>query len=98
MSESKHTPGPWVAEIGGQGSFMIEDSNARVLCQRAAWYSSMVDESEANARLIAAAPDLLAALIAIADQLERVGDTRRHKDGQYIDEARAAIAKAEGRS
>lgn len=49
-----------------------------------------------NARLIAAAPELLAALVSITDQLERVGDTRPSKDGQFIDEARAAIAKASG--
>lgn len=52
-------------------------------------------EAIANARLISAAPDLLAALIAITNQLERVGDTRLHKDGQIIEDARAAIAKAE---
>lgn len=32
------------------------------------------------------------AITAIADQMERVGDTRPHKDGQYIDDARAALA------
>ena len=50
----------------------------------------------ANARLIAAAPDLLAALECITDQLERVCDTRKHKDGELIDTARAVIAKAIG--
>ena len=37
----------------------------------------------------------LEALIAITNQLERVGDTRPHKDGQFIDAARAAIAALE---
>jgi hypothetical protein len=40
--------------------------------------------------------DLIEALQMIADVLERVGDTRPHKDGQYIDAAREAIAKATG--
>ena len=31
------------------------------------------------------------ALQAIADQLERVGDTRPHKDGEFINDARIAI-------
>ena len=31
------------------------------------------------------------ALRAITDQLERVGDTRIHKDGQFIADARAAL-------
>lgn len=48
-------------------------------------------ECEANARLIAAAPDLVAALIECADMLEI------YADGHLCDalnEARAAIAKA----
>jgi len=40
--------------------------------------------------------DLIEALQAITDQLERIGDTRPHKDWQYIETARAALAKALG--
>jgi hypothetical protein len=40
--------------------------------------------------------ELIEALQMIADQLERVGDARPHKDGQYIDAAREAITKATG--
>jgi len=39
--------------------------------------------------------DLLEALKIVTSQLERVGDTRRHKDGEFIDLGRAAIARAE---
>ena len=42
------------------------------------------------------APDLLESLITITNQLERVGDTRLHKDGQFIKDARAVIAAALG--
>ena len=38
--------------------------------------------------------ELVEALVVITNQLERVGDTRPHKDGQFIDDARAAIASA----
>lgn len=70
-------------------------------------------EAEANAALIAAAPDLLAALKEARSALMRVqgafaGDTSKVTAGQRIDvmqavmaahdDARAAIAKAEGRS
>lgn len=38
--------------------------------------------------------ELVHVLSAMTDHLERIGDTRPHKDGQYIDAARAVIAKA----
>lgn len=34
-------------------------------------------------------------LTSITDQLERIGDTRMHKDGQFIADARALLAKSE---
>ena len=46
--------------------------------------------SEADARLISAAPDLYAALI------ETLAIATRNEDGEFADRARAAIAKAEG--
>lgn len=49
----------------------------------------------ANARLIAAAPDLLAALEALLDDALALGLADSHLSGSAI-EARAAIAKAEG--
>jgi hypothetical protein len=48
-----------------------------------------VDETKANARLIAAAPDMLAALKAVVAIADRRTDE--------FDAARAAIAKAEGK-
>lgn len=38
--------------------------------------------------------ELVGVLSAMTDHLERIGDTRPHKDGQYIDAARAVLAKA----
>ncbi|CAJ0719443.1 hypothetical protein LMG6871_02869 [Ralstonia edaphis] len=38
--------------------------------------------------------ELVEALEAITDHLERIGDTRPHKDGRYIEDARKVIAKA----
>ena len=40
--------------------------------------------------------ELLEALFEITEHLERIGDTRPHKDGEYIDAACAAIARATG--
>jgi hypothetical protein len=65
-----HTPGPWSAKFaiwtGGPtidepGCFQIEDSQQNVLCTRHPWAERAV-EMRANAHLIAAAPDMLAAL------------------------------------
>lgn len=39
--------------------------------------------------------ELMEALKIVTSQLERVGDTRKHKDGEFIDLGREAIARAE---
>lgn len=42
--------------------------------------------------------ELLEALQAITNQLERIGDTRPHKDGKFIDMARDVIDRAKGQA
>ena len=59
---------------------------------------TVADEAEANGRLAAAAPDLLAAL---EDQLEYMTENASvggvfYDDAQMIDQIRAAVAKAKG--
>ena len=54
---NKHTPGPWAATKNGN----ITSADRKVLI---ATLSGINDEDESNARLIAAAPDLLEALQA----------------------------------
>lgn len=63
---SKHTPGPWIAcEYGGYGDY---DGKCRVVLGEGGDIRTAVvlgfdtPENEANARLIAAAPELLEAL------------------------------------
>ena len=100
----KHTPGPWTvaasrAIFGGGG---IPEEIATVRPTR-----PTSDEAEANARLIAAAPELLAALQNLHAALDK-----RLPDGRSVNQAmprevfdafyqpairaRAAIAKAIG--
>ncbi len=59
MSETKHTPGPWRTATG------FVRAKTGVICQLSHPHSLLrfvsYDEEIANARLIAAAPDLLAA-------------------------------------
>jgi len=87
MSESKHphTPGPWRVVAGKFGLQIHSEKH---------WLANMKCEScpvqeEDNARLIAAAPDMLAAL--------RLLDARGFTTATW-DLCVKAIAKAEGRS
>ena len=89
MSENaKHSAGPWTAIKASHGPIDIFDANDRDVVT--VYGGGVPEDREANARLIAAAPDLLAALEALTANLDE-GDfislTR-------IDAAKAAIAKA----
>lgn len=96
MRETKHTPRPW--EACDVGDYSDYDGRCRVILGndlRIAVVLGDHDESAANARLIAAAPDLLEALERCLNFIENteseIGETL--PCGEY---ARAAIAKAKG--
>jgi hypothetical protein len=74
--KSGHTPGPWKAE----GARVYADRKGGALIATMAWFPG---QEVANARLMAAAPDLLAALLICAETIE-------------LKQIRAAIAKATG--
>lgn len=98
MNQLKHTPGPWSVfaeegetvrpgidsesqEEGGAGFSIIMYGDAEDEC---GIHGRTDEEAEANARLVAAAPDMLEAL-RLCVQLQDLG---------AVDAARAAIAKA----
>ena len=93
---NQHTPGPWESDTGtgwiGRGK---DRCIARVRRTSAYGAPDLGEEGSANARLIAAAPDLLAALVNTLSTLdglcELVGEPLW---GKSACEARAAIAKA----
>ncbi|WP_127812463.1 hypothetical protein [Bordetella avium] len=58
---TKHTPGPWKCQLAKSGSGRLQVSGPRGEQIAILWRSSK-ETTEANARLIAAAPDLLEAL------------------------------------
>ena len=100
--ETKHTPGPWhVYEAAPEGCREIRGSARKVAL---AVTVGLADDAKdaANARLIAAAPELLAALADCIDVLTEPGmmDVDEWKTWKKRAESagRAAIAKAEGRS
>jgi hypothetical protein len=62
-------------------------------------YSISADEAHANARLIAAAPDLAAALrdlVSVIESLRQCNDWSSEPTG-VMDRARAALSKVDGR-
>lgn len=64
MSESRHTPGPWTVDIDGEFEGFINvygGDSLEILVKGTLSDERSDDESIANARLIAAAPDLLEA-------------------------------------
>ena len=86
---SAHTPGPWRAVPNAPGiSDTVIDSGRRVVADVISRKST--DELRANARLIAAAPELLDALEGLLNALP---SATTHP---AIKAARAAIVKATG--
>ena len=87
-----HTPGPWLLEAdevtANDGDVIVADLGL--------FNSCVADEWQGNGRLIAAAPNLLAALKLIVQTHDM---TCKGEDCGIsgIDLAKAAIAKAEGR-
>lgn len=68
MSESKHTPGPWqwsgiTSVATNKGFYCVGTEDGELICRTS-------ERSSADARLIAAAPDLLAQCEAFAELLE----------------------------
>ena len=99
-----HTPGPWTQDEYGS---VKTPSGETLLVEGVALAGRSTEETRANARLIAAAPDLLAALKLAFQALDAIGDEmtvgeRYTNAGQYLidslNPARDAIKKAEGQS
>ena len=89
MTTSKHTSGEWqVHSFGSKENLQthIHANNVRIA------KISQIDESEANARLIAAAPELLEAL----QKISQMSDCGSHEQAmiQMKSIAQASINKA----
>lgn len=109
---SKHTPGPWECRLGMEadgpdGAFVIYGPDTATLTARTPWMSRR-DESAANARLMAAAPELLQVAVLVASWLDADSGNAPLQKAKYElakslarsafgSELNAAIAKAEGK-
>lgn len=83
---AKHTPGPWRLEARG----LVVAANSELVAD-----TFDKDANPADSRLIAAAPDMLAALKYITLYRSCTGGPQKLvEEFQHV--ARAAIAKAEG--
>lgn len=93
-----HTPGPWqVIEYAG-GVTSIEHHEPTGYGYRQsdiARIQPLSEQKEANARLIASAPDMLAALESVYAYVTDIFDESEFSP-DIVEEIRAAIAKAEG--
>lgn len=95
---SRNTPGPWYAKREGYSTVYVKARILGRLIQEVAACGPTdagQDQQDANARLIAAAPELLEALKAfVADWSDDTGMSGPSYESVRF--AREAIAKAEG--
>lgn len=108
----KHTPGPWETGRGADGlpiihtapdTFSPSGQGVAHVCKR-----PMCQEHTANARLIAAAPEMYEALLSVKAWLEQLRDLHKASENNRTEwpmpgmsaryrEVCAALARAEGR-
>lgn len=105
-----HTPGPWV-NVGHFGQWPNESFHVEMRSDTTTEHVATMDvlnntrvareRADANAQLIAAAPELLKALKIIVGQWESLPETIQVPDliniNEMWDAARSIIARAEGR-
>ncbi len=101
MSETKFNPGPWFCSGKPRGYDWC-----KIMAPRAEGVTAHIatvnhwnpDVNDANAALIAAAPDLFTALEALALHIDRIPYGKPYAGRQHdlVDAARAALKKARG--
>src|SRR5215469_8693458 len=102
MSIRFHTPGSWTVDYTDDklriyaGDLLIGEVNGSTEYIEVRGLDE--EATEANAWLIAAAPDLLAALERILARVETLNlFTERGEEAMVVEQVRAAIGKARGR-
>ncbi len=97
---SKHTPGPWLTTESTEhwGRVNVTVQAAFTANEIATAWQGTTDVNRANARLIAAAPDLLEALNQVMSWIDNWSPEFAYEEEWPADrdKARAAIAKATG--
>lgn len=97
MAHAQHTPAPWRLNAGNET--LVMGSNQRPIARAECGGTSGIGlaEAEANARLIAAAPELVEALLGVIDcaGLTALPGYRLELD-QAVSNARALLARIKG--
>lgn len=99
--KSKHTPGPWhFHKKQSEFAFRIDaagdDWQELATVYQVPPYTHLMEQGEANARLIAAAPELLEALTRMREMYQVLLEQTGGRDDSILFDARRAIAKATG--
>ncbi len=100
---NQHTPGPWLnhgcsvysAKVWSEG---IATGDRYIASSQPLDESMPSDEDLANARLIAAAPEMLEVLKLCHGNVSSLNDTHPAIWGKWLEVISAAIAKAEGQA
>ena len=98
MSESKHTSGPWKARFIGEADCVIEGPwDDCGIANMVRWFPPFgLEEQKANARLIAASPDLLNACKMVFQWFQTTyPELVKNKSNLTIETLFDAITKAE---
>ncbi|OHC93781.1 MAG: hypothetical protein A2792_01115 [Sphingomonadales bacterium RIFCSPHIGHO2_01_FULL_65_20] len=100
MTQTQHTPGPWFYDgQNGCGAHVIHVAQGEIAEAFGDSWSDDGQQAEANAHLIAAAPELLAQLSIALRWLEAIPTAtacRANPGEGNLEAIRAAIAKAKG--
>ena len=103
MTSATHTPGPWTVGcpngkrhyvMCGGHTVIAELPNTQA--ESSAYVIEQFHRREANARLIATAPDLLCMLQRVMDEICMTEAGMAHVAPLTLEQGRAALAKARG--
>ena len=92
-TKGRLSPGPWGVHGDGREIRPLSDSDGLIVIADVDPDNTMPEQREANAFLLAAAPDLLAALEGLVLHESSINGPAR----AYMHAARAAIARATGK-
>jgi hypothetical protein len=99
-NENKFTPGPWRAGKYSVNNYQISvyGADQTKICMLEGWNEECLTEAEANASLIASAPDLLAACEAALVYLIRECPSEEINTSAFFvrKQLREAISRAKG--